>query len=408
MTFSGRKFIGILSLTFPFIQSSCISHSVSSKNSTILPSSSKIRLVKTGTKNNQFSFEVEFKKDTAKQLLNFRDPNLDGWQKLFNVKAEVSDTLNWKTLPPVQGSYRFHENKLLFEPLFPLQYDINYHVTLHSSEKEMLTGFGKIKGSKNLEKTFRINKPITEPSTLVTYIYPSANSLPENLLKFYVHFSAPMSQGNVYKHIHLYDSNNKRIELPFLELGEELWNPNQTRITILFDPGRIKKGLLPRNNDGPALTRGESYKLVIASDWLDASGTPLRESFTKLFTVTAPDNQIPLPKNWKVITPKEGTKDPLKIDFSEPLDHALISRLIWIEGTLKESIEGTINIKGSEKRWIFVPEDHWTAGDYTIVIGTKIEDLAGNTVIRPFEIDRLETPKEQTNEEFIRINFTVK
>tara|TARA_B110000116_G_C16779027_1_gene557303 strand:- start:483 stop:1709 length:1227 start_codon:yes stop_codon:yes gene_type:complete len=408
VTLSKRQFIGILGLTFSFIQNGCISHSISSKNNAILPSSSEIRLVKTGTKTNQFSFQVEFTKDTANQLLKFRNPDLDGWQKLFNVKAEVSDTLGWRTLPPVQGSYRFNENKLLFEPLFPLQYDINYHVILHTLEEEKLTGLGKIKGSQGVKKTFRINKPATEPSTIVKHVYPSANSLPENLLKFYVHFSAPMSQGNIYKHIHLYDSNDKRIELPFLELGEELWNPSETRITILFDPGRIKKGLSPRESESPILIQGESYKLIIKSDWLDASGTPLKESFTKTFSVTAPDNQIPSTNHWKVITPKVETKDPLILDFSEPLDHALISRLIWIEGTLKEFIGGTINTKDSEKRWVFVPEDHWTADDYKIVIETKIEDLAGNTVIRPFEIDRLEDPKEKSNEEFIRINFTVK
>ena len=408
MILSKRQFTGILYLTLLTFQIGCIGHSLSLRNIEPLTSVPKIRLVKTGTNTNQFAFEAEFAKDATNQLIRSRGSNAEDWEKVFYVQAEASEILDWKALPPIQGSYQLKGKKLLFEPLFPLQYDINYHATLNVLRGEQLTGLERIQKSKIIEETFRLNKPNLNPSTVVTYVYPSANSLPENLLKFYVHFSAPMSQGNVYTHIHLYDSKDRKIPLPFLELGEELWNPSETRITILFDPGRIKKGLLPRENEGPVLIQGKSYKLRIESDWLDASGTPLKESFTKTFSVTAPDNQIPSPNHWKVNAPKAGTKNPLMVDFSEPLDHALISRLIWIETSAQKFIEGSIVIKNAEKHWIFTPKEPWEPSDHKIVIETKIEDLAGNTVTRPFEVDRLEGPKEKTNEEFLRINFTIK
>ena len=408
MILSKRQFAGILYLTLLSFQIGCIGPSLSLRNIDPLTSVPKIRLVKTGTNTNQFAFEAEFVKDATDQLIRSRGSNAEDWEKVFYVQAEASEILDWKALPPVQGSYQLNGKKLLFKPLFPLQYDINYHATLNVLRGEPLTGLERIQKSKIIEETFRLNKPNLNPSTVVTHVYPSANSLPENLLKFYVHFSAPMSQGNVYTHIHLYDSKDRKILLPFLELGEELWNPSETRITILFDPGRIKKGLLPRENEGPVLIQGKSYKLIIQSDWLDASGTPLKESFTKTFSVTAPDNQIPSPNHWTVNAPKAGTKNPLMIDFSEPLDHALISRLIWIETSAQKFIEGSIVIKNAEKHWIFTPKEPWEPSDYKIVIETKIEDLAGNTVIRPFEVDRLEGPKEKTNEEFLRINFTIK
>ena len=408
MILSKRQFTGILYLTLLSFQIGCIGPSLSLRNIEPLTSVPKIRLVKTGTNTNQFAFEAELAKDATNQLIRFRGSNAEDWEKVFYVQAEASEILDWKALPPVQGSYQLKGKKLLFEPLFPLQYDINYHATLNVLRGEPLTGLERIQKSKIIEETFRLNKPNLNPSTVVTHVYPSTNSLPENLLKFYVHFSAPMSQGNVYTHIHLYDSKDRKIPLPFLELGEELWNPSETRITILFDPGRIKKGLLPRENEGPVLIQGKSYKLIIQSDWLDASGTPLKESFTKTFSVTAPDNQIPSPNHWTVNAPKAGTKNPLMVDFSEPLDHALISRLIWIETSAQKSIEGSIVIKNAEKHWIFTPKEPWEPSDHKIVIETKIEDLAGNTVTRPFEVDRLEGPKEKTNEEFLRINFTIK
>ena len=69
--------------------------------------------------------------------------------------------------------------------------------------------------------------------------------LPENLLKFYVHFSAPMSRGNIYDYIRLLNADGKQVELPFLEIDEELWDDSLTRLTLFIDPGRIKRGVLP-------------------------------------------------------------------------------------------------------------------------------------------------------------------
>ena len=37
--------------------------------------------------------------------------------------------------------------------------------------------------------------------------------------------------------------------------------------------------------------------------------------------------------------------------------------------------------------WSFVPEKPWAAGRYSLVIDTTLEDLAGNSIGRPFEVD---------------------
>ncbi|NIP93248.1 MAG: hypothetical protein GWO24_07240, partial [Akkermansiaceae bacterium] len=83
------------------------------------------------------------------------------------------------------------------------------------------------------------------PRTTVTHVAPGADVLPFNLLKFYLHFSAPMTRGRAYQHITLRHHDGQPVADPFLELPEELWNPEMTRLTILLDPGRIKRGLLP-------------------------------------------------------------------------------------------------------------------------------------------------------------------
>ena len=116
---------------------------------------------------------------------------------------------------------------------------------------------------------------ITHVPARLVQVYPTSDRLPENQLKFYVHFSAPMSRGDSYRYIHLLESENGEVDLPFLELGEELWSQDGTRLTVFFDPGRIKRGLKPREEVGPSLEEGKSYTLRIDADWPDAPSDPL-------------------------------------------------------------------------------------------------------------------------------------
>ena len=48
------------------------------------------------------------------------------------------------------------------------------------------------------------------PTTRVLHVYPSSDVLPENELKFYLSFSAPMQQGEAWTRIHLLDAAGKR------------------------------------------------------------------------------------------------------------------------------------------------------------------------------------------------------
>jgi hypothetical protein len=123
-------------------------------------------------------------------------------------------------------------------------------------------------------------------ATVVTHVYPTADLVPENLLKFYVHFSAPMSRGHIYDYLRLLKEDGKQVELPFLEIDEELWDDTMTRLTIFIDPGRIKRGVLPLEDVGPALEAGKRYTLVIDRAWNDGAGKPLKESQHQLVVQT--------------------------------------------------------------------------------------------------------------------------
>ena len=79
--------------------------------------------------------------------------------------------------------------------------------------------------------------------------------------------------------------------------------------------------------------------------------------------------------------------DRLEVRFPESLDRALLESLIWVENAEAKVVTGQISVVATETRWRFTPASPWQKGDYRLVVGSELEDLAGNSVARPFEVD---------------------
>eukprot|EP00913_Durusdinium_trenchii_P028401 g26629.t1 len=199
------------------------------------------------------------------------------WQKLLRVFVVDGSTAGTDDQPAMLGSYGVEKGRIVFRPRYSYRPGLKYRAEL--SVDRLTPGSTR----KPVTLTFGLPKPAPTPLATVTQVFPSRSKLPENLLKFYIHFSAPMSRGEAYSRVQLLDAKGKAIEFPFLELGEELWDPSGTRFTLFFDPGRIKRGLKPRELFGPALETGKSYTLVIDRRWNDAKGRSLKATFRKKF-----------------------------------------------------------------------------------------------------------------------------
>jgi hypothetical protein len=325
------------------------------------------------------------------------------WQQLLSVHVEQGDLQLDLNAPAMLGRYRIDTGALRFEPKFPLEPGINYRAILHP---ENLPDGSETPGP--ISASLRLPSRSSKPTTIVSQVYPSGEIVPENLLKFYVHFSAPMSRGHIYEHIHLRGESGKPIELPFLEIDEELWNPAMTRLTLFIDPGRIKRGVRPLEEVGPALETGKQYTLVIDEAWKDAKGNPLRATFRKQYQVGPPDRDPPDPAQWKIRAPHADTADPIVIDFPEPMDRALAERLIRVASGVGEAIDGMTSIGGQERRWSFTPARPWVRGSYSVVVQTTIEDLAGNNIGKPFEVDVVETTQPRLTKQFVKLLFDVR
>jgi hypothetical protein len=335
------------------------------------------------------------------QRANWKLPQ---WQRLLSVYSEPQNGQGLGSLPPMSGVYRVDSGLLRFVPQFPLDPGITYRAIFRPAR---LPGRGE-SAEGEVTSVFQFTAKQSNPSTTVKMVYPSAEVVPENLLKFYLYFSASMSRGRIYDHIQLRDEAGKQIELPFLEIDEELWDPTMTRLTLFIDPGRIKRGVRPLEEVGPSLEAGKSYILLIDNELKDGSGSPLKETFRKEFKVGPPDRDPPDPATWKIQSPQAGTRDPLAIIFTDPMDHALALRLITVTGESGEILDGKAALEDQERRWIFTPGSPWRRGAYRLVIQTTLEDLAGNNIGKPFDVDLFEGVQRRLTTSNVKIPFEVR
>ncbi|MGI8979674.1 MAG: hypothetical protein ACR2FY_10635 [Pirellulaceae bacterium] len=314
----------------------------------------------------------------------------------------VEKSANQQTvdLPPLLGKFEVDEDTLRFTPQFALLPGTRYRAVLQA---EILDGKrADPKNAVTLEIALAASKRAA--ATVVTQIFPTSDKLPENQLRFYLHFSQPMTKGEAYTHLKLLKENGVAIELPFLELGEELWDASGKRLTLLIDPGRIKRGLKPREDVGPVLEAGHSYTLVVDSAWKDAGGEPLKASFTKKFVAEKPVEEGIDTAAWRIEAPTANTRQPLVLKFPRPLDHALLLRTIAILDATGKEVAGEIAVTQHERQWGFTPANPWESGEYSLDVDKVLEDVAGNRIGRAFELAEGETEK-QTGPAKVRIPF---
>lgn len=324
------------------------------------------------------------------------------WGNFFAVFAEQGGaTPTGTVMPPMMGKWSVANNRLRFEPLFPLTRGVRYRAEFRMAGKAPTISF------------FELPADTRGPTTTVAQIFPSAALLPENQLKFYVQFSAPMRRGGAYDHLRLSGADGRAIELPFLELDEELWDPTMTRLTLLIDPGRIKRGVKPLEDIGSVFEAGKRYTLSVAAGFRDAEGLPLRTGFEKTFQVGAADRTPIDPTHWTIRAPRAGTLDALMVEFGEPLDQALALRLIGVaaengKGGEKSGVHGKATLGEQERRWNFDPAQPWRPGRYFISVVTTIEDLAGNNVGKAFDVDLAEGVQRKVASESVTVPFEVR
>jgi hypothetical protein len=252
----------------------------------------------------------------------------------------------------------------------------------------------------------KVDAPST---TVVDRIYPSRDTVPENLLRLYVHFSAPMGRKGGLEYLKLFDGDGQEVEGAFLPLDTEFWNGDRTRFTLFLDPGRVKRGLLPNRQVGRSLELGETYTLVVSREWPDAQGLPLKADYRRpLRTGSADEKPLEPTSRWRLTIPASGSTEPLAVAFPEPLDHGLLMRAVGVETTAGTPLAGSSRVEADETRWVFAPSNPWRAGEYRLVVLSILEDPSGNQIGRAFEVDEFNKVDDSPAPERLTLPFSVR
>ncbi len=359
-----------------------------------VPATPSIRLEPEGESDSVFV--VRGLPESWRDELSGRSPRDRSWLDLLAV--HVGSEVTSGERPPMLGRHEMVDGDLRFTPRFPLESGLVYRVRL-----DLDSGPAPYPGVSPRVVEARFQLP-TRPSTVATEcegIFPSGDRLPENLLRLYLQFSGPMSRGVSEDHISLEILGRPSpgrpgpAPDPFVEIAQELWDPEQRRLTLLLDPGRIKRGLRPHDEAGPPLVAGTTYRLAVSADWPDSRGELLVRGCEKTFQVVAPDRVAPAPDLWRIEPPPAGSREPLRLHLDSPLDHSLLTSQLAVEGPAGPAgpaLTGEIRVTNEETVWSFYPHTPWAAGSHKIHIGPALEDPAGNRIGKIFD-QPMESPR---------------
>jgi hypothetical protein len=300
---------------------------------------------------------------------------------------------------PVAGRYDIRNGAIRFTPMVPFEPGRSYDVAFNPAA---LPG-GGLAHLQPISSVVSVPGPPASPPVRVAAVYPTGPEVPENLLRMYVAFSGPMGSRDGRDYVTLVDGQGRDMDDALLPLDTGLWNPERTRFTVLFDPGRVKRGILPNRASGRPLKAGGTFAIVVRRAWPDAHGKPMVADFRQEFRV-GPAIERPLdPAAWRIAPPAAGSKDPLVVSFPWPLDRGLLARSLQVAGSTG-TIDGTATVEDGEIRWRFTPAQPWTPGAHTLVALPELEDACGNRIGRAFETD---DTSDDTRIPPHRIPFTV-
>jgi hypothetical protein len=215
----------------------------------------------------------------------------------------------------------------------------------------------------------------------VVSISPAARSIPANTLRLYVTFDHAARGVVSTRDLRLLDEAGRTIDGAFMDFGQDLWSPDGRRLTVLFDPGRVKRGV---EGDGE-------------------SAAPLQVGHS--FTVTPAVRTAITPKTWRLALPKAGSREALTVTLDREMDDALLRDQLEVVDAQGRSQPGQVTASASGRVWSWRPKHGWRTGDYQLVVGSNLEDVSGNRVGEALDH---EVGSPDAARETVAVPFTIK
>lgn len=290
--------------------------------------------------------------------------------------------------PPMAGRLVPDGDDVCFVPRFGFTEGTVYRVVVDGEETGVLA---------------RPRRP-RPATTEVVDIRPSSTVVPRNLLRLYVSFSAPMSEGDAADHVRLVDEAGDELTGALLPLEQELWDGSRLRLTVLLDPARIKRGLVAHREVGYPLRPGAPIRVVVDDGFRDATGATLVRPAERRYEVSAQEHRRVDPGAWVVTAPAHATRQALAVALGRPLDHGLLTRCLRVVGPDERLVDGTVEVGAEERSWRFWPRAAWAPGSHRLLVDPVLEDVAGNSVRRVFDRD-LTRPEDDPGDGPVSVAF---
>lgn len=333
--------------------------------------------------------ELEWVEDAAGRLVVRLElppaatPNGVDWAA--GLTAHVGRCDERDTTPPMLAGVEVEAERIWLRPRFELDPTGDYCAVLDRSRLTRSTATAELlleqwsgsqrTGPQRTGPQWTGQVPAQAPHAV--RILPAVDSLPANALRLYVEFSRSVFARDVHRWIRLRDdTRGVWVEEPFVNIPEGLWDGEQQRLTLVFHPGRIKRGVGPNLALGPPLEAGHRYRLLVEAP----RGLPV--SFE--FTATREDRQAVDPGRWR-LRPPETPTDPLRVEFDEPLDPYLVERWVWVEAAEGRIVETTAEARPDGLGLTLRPRRPWPRCALDLVVDSRLEDVAGNRVGQLFD-----------------------
>lgn len=297
------------------------------------------------------------------------------------LPAAASATGAAMPAPALMGRVEVRADRLVFFPALPFIPGQGYEVAWTTAE------------GRRQRAEFTLNAPAASAPTV--RLEPADAPLPANALKLYLHFSQPMEQGVFLDRLRLVDAAGQEVVGPFRET--ELWSPDGRRLTLWLHPGRQKTGVNLNVDEGPVLRAGGAYTLQVAAGWRSTAGAPLGAQTSFALRAGPADHACPQMAAWQVHPPAGGGRAPLHVVFDEPLDSAMLATALRVyRPGAAAPLALEVTVESSGRAWSAVPAAPWEPGGYELRADPLLEDLAGNNLDHPFEVDLSAAPLPKT------------